>query len=67
MNHYKDNGQLSIKIKLNDNLKNAVWFSNVDYYSFYPKAFSLCKEWDEFFEEFQMNKIETILKRSLLG
>jgi len=47
------------------NLKNLIWFNNIDIETFYPRCYdlSLTEEQDDFIQEFKAVKAECILKR----
>lgn len=64
VNHFEKNTAITTKVGLCHNLKNLIWFENVDIDEFYPRCFDLIEggELDDFIEEFKVVKAESILK-----
>ncbi len=69
VNHYDKNILLTTKAGLCHNLRNLIWFSNVDIDTFYPRSFDLADEAEieDFKEEFKTEKAECVLKEYLLS
>eukprot|EP00831_Metopus_contortus_P056682 TRINITY_DN4871_c0_g1_i1.p1 TRINITY_DN4871_c0_g1~~TRINITY_DN4871_c0_g1_i1.p1 ORF type:complete len:460 (-),score=117.39 TRINITY_DN4871_c0_g1_i1:174-1553(-) len=69
VNHYEKNGFLTTKAGLCHNLRNLIWFNNVDIDTFYPRCFDLLdsNELEDFKEEFKSMKAEGILKEFIIG
>ena len=68
-NHFSKSGAITTKSGLSNNLKNLVWFSNVDIDTFYPRCFDCSdpSEKEDFITEFKAINAESILKRFLDG
>jgi tubulin monoglycylase TTLL3/8 len=64
VNHFEKNTSITTKIGLCRNLRNLIWFENVDIDTFYPRCFDLNDPDDieNFAEEFKTTKAEAILK-----
>jgi len=64
VNHFEKNASITTKVGLCRNLRNLIWFSNVDINTIYPKCYDLSddKDYEDFIEEFKFNKAESILK-----
>ena len=47
------------------NLKNLIWFNNIDIETFYPRCYDLAlqEEQDDFAQEYQAVKAESWIKR----
>ena len=65
VNHFTKNAAITTKAGLCHNLKNLIWFNNIDIDTFFPRAFDLADpgELEDFKEEFKAVKAESILKR----
>ena len=59
VNHFNKNNLITTKVGLCNNIRNLVWFNNVDIDSFYPRCFDLMNEDDsaDFIEEFKFGKV----------
>ena len=64
VNHFDKGGILTTKSGLTQSLKNLVWFTNVDYNTFYPRCYdlSLKDELEEFVQEYKQVKAQSYLK-----
>lgn len=64
VNHFDKNTLLTTKVGLCHNLRNLIWFNNVDIDTFYPRSFDLIDagEIADFTEDFKSVKAECILK-----
>lgn len=69
MNHFKANGSLTSKQGLSKNLKNLIWFHEVDCYKFFPRCYDLndTTEFEDFIEEFKLSEAESTLKKLVLS
>jgi len=69
VNHFEKNTLITTKAGLCRNLRNLIWYSNVDIDTFYPRCFDLADpaELADFCEEFKTVKAECILKDFILG
>ena len=67
-NHFDESGTITTKVGLCRNLKNLIWFSNVDIDTFYPRCVDLSEpsEKEDFISEFKATKAECLLKQALL-
>jgi tubulin monoglycylase TTLL3/8 len=68
-NHFEKSTNLTTKVGLCKNLKNLIWFNNVDIDSFYPKCFDVSEQsdYEEFIIYFKLIKAESVLKQFLSG
>ena len=66
VNHFEKNTAITTKVGLAHNLKNLIWFENVDIDEFYPMCFDLVEELQDFVEEFKLVKAESLLKMYFL-
>ena len=59
VNHFEKNTEITTKVSLCRNLRNLIWFRNVDIDSFYPRCYDLTDNDDieDFHEEFKTNKV----------
>ena len=59
VNHYDKNTLITTKVGLAHNLRNLIWFNNVDIDTFFPRCFDLVDECDheDFLEEFKSSKV----------
>lgn len=64
MNHFEKNTSITTKVGLCKNLRNLIWFNNVDIDAFYPMCFDLGdpNDYEDFVQEFKCLKAESILK-----
>lgn len=64
VNHFEKNTHITTKVGICKNLRNLIWFNNVDIDSFYPRCFDCNDEGDfeDFLEDFKTTKAESILK-----
>lgn len=64
VNHFTKATAITTKVGLAHNLKNLIWFNNVDIDTFYPRCFDLAvgDDLDDFVEEFKAMKAECFLK-----
>ena len=65
VNHFRFNGVITTKVGLCRNIGKVINFNNVDIDTFFPKCFALKDEgeWEDFEEQFKIQKAESILKR----
>ena len=65
VNHFPKANAITTKVGLMHNLKNLIWFNNIDIETFYPRCYdlSLTEECDDFEQEFKAVKAECVLKR----
>lgn len=68
-NHFEKSTNLTTKVGLCKNLKNLIWFNNVDIDSFYPKCFDVSEntDYEEFIIYFKLIKAESVLKQVIAG
>ena len=64
VNHFNKAAAITTKVGLCHNLKNLIWFNNVDIDTFYPLCFDLAlqEELDDFTQEFKAIKAECQVK-----
>lgn len=64
VNHFNKATAITTKVGLCHNLKNLIWFNNVDIDTFYPRCFDLAiqEDLDDFTEEFKAIKAESYVK-----
>ncbi len=64
VNHFNKAAAITTKVGLCHNLKNLIWFNNVDIDTFYPRCFDLAmqEELDDFIQEFKAVKAECYVK-----
>ena len=64
VNHFPKNTEITTKIGLTHNLKNLIWYNNVDIDLFYPRCYDLNdnSEFNDFISDFKIQKAENILK-----
>lgn len=67
VNHFEKNSELTRKVMLSKNLKNLVWFRNVDINCFFPRCFDLsdANDTESFAGDFKVTKAEAVLKKYL--
>jgi len=67
VNHFLGNNHITLKVGLQNSLKNLVWWSNIPQDVFFPKCYNLTdfEELNEFREDFRVNRAESILKKFL--
>lgn len=65
VNHFPKAQAITTKVGLMHNLKNLIWFNNIDIETFYPRCYdlSLQEEQEDFEQEFKAIKAECIVKR----
>lgn len=68
-NHFDESGTITTKVGLCKNLKNLIWFSNVDIDTFYPRCVDVSEPEDreDFISEFQATRAECIVKQAVCG
>ena len=68
-NHFDESGSITTKVGLCRNLKNLIWFSNVDIDTFYPRCVDMSDpgEKEDFISEFKAIRAECVLKQVLSG
>eukprot|EP01017_Pseudomicrothorax_dubius_P040157 TRINITY_DN6245_c0_g2_i2.p1 TRINITY_DN6245_c0_g2~~TRINITY_DN6245_c0_g2_i2.p1 ORF type:complete len:778 (-),score=219.61 TRINITY_DN6245_c0_g2_i2:841-3174(-) len=68
VNHFEKNTAITTKVGLAKNLRNLIWFNNVDIDTFYPRCFDLADVYDhqDFLEEFKAVKAEALLKNFMI-
>ncbi len=69
VNHFDKNGVITTKVGLCHNLRNLIWYNNVDIDTFYPRSFDMVEsgETADFVEEFKSVKAESVLKEFQLS
>ena len=67
VNHFEKNTELTRKVALSKNLRNLIWFRNIDVNKFYPRCYDLSdiNDIENFSDDFKSCKAEAILKRYL--
>jgi tubulin monoglycylase TTLL3/8 len=67
-NHFDESGTITTKVGLCRNLKNLIWFRNVDIDTFYPRCVEVSEpaEKEDFISEFKATKAECILKQAVI-
>lgn len=52
MNHFEKNTSITTKVGLAKNLRNLIWFNNVDIETFYPNCYDLndVNDYDDYIE-----------------
>lgn len=65
VNHFPKASAITTKVGLMHNLKNLIWFNNIDIETFYPRCYDLAlqEEQDDFAQEYMAIKAEGHLKR----
>ena len=65
VNHFPKAQAITTKVGLMHNLKNLIWFNNIDLETFYPRCYDLTlpDEQDDFAQEYMATKAETFLKK----
>lgn len=65
VNHFPKAQAITTKVGLMHNLKNLIWFNNIDIETFYPRCYdlSLTEEQEDFEQEFKAIKAECLVKR----
>ena len=68
-NHFDESGSITTKVGLCKNLKNLIWFSNVDIDTFYPRCVDVSETSDkeDFISEFKATRAECIVKQAVRG
>jgi tubulin monoglycylase TTLL3/8 len=64
VNHFEKNIVLTTKVGVCRNMRNLIWFNNVDIDAFYPRCYDLNDPEDlsNFCQDFKLTKCEAILK-----
>ena len=64
MNHFNKATSITTKVGLCHNLKNLIWYNNIDVDTFFPSCFDLAvnEDLDDFIEEFKAIKAESYVK-----
>ena len=59
VNHFNGNTKITRKVELCRNLRNLIWFRNVDMFSFFPRCYDLCEinDLDDFVEDFKLTRV----------
>ncbi len=59
VNHFNGNTKITRKVELCRNLRNLIWFRNVDMFSFFPRCYDLCEinDLDDFIEDFKLTRV----------
>ena len=65
VNHFPKAQAITTKVGLMHNLKNLIWFNNIDIETFYPRCYDLAlqEEQDDFAQEYMAVKAESHLKK----
>lgn len=65
VNHFPKAQAITTKVGLMHNLKNLIWFNNIDIETFYPRCYDLAlqEEQEDFNQEYMAIKAECHLKR----
>lgn len=63
VNHFEKNTSITTKVGLAKNLRNLIWFNNVDIETFYPNCYDLndVNDYDDFIEQFKALKVNYII------
>ena len=58
VNHFSNSGCFTTKIGLCRNIRNLIWFHNIDVDAFYPRCYDLSEssDFDDFVEEYKFTK-----------
>jgi len=64
VNHFNKATSLTTKVGLLHNLKNLIWYDNIDVETFFPNCFDLAvgEDLDDFIDEFKAVKAESWVK-----
>lgn len=64
VNHFNKATSITTKVGLCHNLKNLIWYNNIDVDTFFPSCFDLAvnEDLDDFIEEFKAIKAESYVK-----
>lgn len=67
VNHFEKNAELTRKVLLSKNLKNLIWFRNVDVNTFFPRCYDLndAIETECLADDFKVTKAQSLLKKYL--
>lgn len=59
VNHFEKNTSITTKVGLAKNLRNLIWFNNVDIETFYPNCYDLndVNDYEDFIETFKALKV----------
>ena len=65
VNHFPKAQAITTKVGLMHNLKNLIWFNNIDIETFYPRCYDLAltEEQEDFAQEYKAVKAECHLKK----
>lgn len=65
VNHFPKATAITTKVGLMHNLKNLIWFNNIDIETFYPRCYDLAlvEEQEDFAQEYMAVKAECHLKK----
>lgn len=65
INHFEKNNELTRKVSLSKNLRNLIWFRNIDINTFFPRCYDLSDvtDFESFSEDFKTTKAESLLKK----
>mgnify|MGYP006907046573 CR=1 FL=1 len=65
VNHFPKAQAITTKVGLMHNLKNLIWFNNIDIETFYPRCYDLAlqEECDDFAQEYMAVKAECHIKK----
>lgn len=59
VNHFGNSGSFTTKIGLCRNIRNLIWFHNIDVDAFYPRCYDLNEsaDFDDFVEEYKFTMV----------
>ena len=65
VNHFSNTGCFTTKIGLCRNIRNLIWFHNIDVDAFYPRCYDLneSSDFDDFVEEYKFTMVDTLFQR----
>lgn len=59
VNHFERNTSLTTKFGLCRNIRNLIWYENVDYETFFPRCYDLgdITDFEDFIEDYKISKV----------